>query len=143
MIRVDVQWANLKFNVSLTLLEKTAVADTVKTVVVNQLNQLQTPGAYEKVFVRLLPQDITAIRHCKLESNADDTVASEDLHQVQCSTLTDVNFHFWTFCSFCTKPYTLWMCTTWAAALLERKIYYASMAVMCQLLSSYMHRPTP
>ena len=79
--QVDVEWVDLEFKVNFKVLDKSAVRATVKSVIGNQLTQLQTPGPFERYFVRLLPRDIAIIRRFIEASKVeDDTV--EHLCQV-------------------------------------------------------------
>ena len=79
--QVDVEWVDLNFEVNFKVLDKSAVRATVKSVIGNQLTQLQTPGHFERYFVRLLPRDIAVIRNFIEASKVeDDTV--EHLCQV-------------------------------------------------------------
>ena len=53
--QVDVEWMDLTFEVEFNVLEKEAVADTVKTAVCGQLSQLWTPGPTNSFLFLSLP----------------------------------------------------------------------------------------
>ena len=78
--QVDVHWEDFRFYVDFNVLEKTAVPGTVKQVIENQLDQLQTSPLQNNkqcFFVRLVPEDLGKI--CALVAEND----AEKFEQVQ------------------------------------------------------------
>ena len=78
--QVDVHWEDFQFYVNFNVLEKSAVPGTVKQVVKNQLDQLQTSPLQKNkqcFFVRLDPEDLGKI--CALVAEND----AEKFEQVQ------------------------------------------------------------